>query len=265
MRFDDIDARMRVFETNHDHCVLPGLYIVARIDGRSFTRLTRERHPFEAPYDPRFRDLMLETVQHLMNCGFQAIYAYTQSDEISILFHPNESSFSRKERKFISILAGEASARFSLSLGDVAAFDARISLLPSQNLVIDYFRWRMEDASRNCLNGHCYWSLREEGISAGDATQQLKGMSNPQKHDLIFARGKNFNDLPSWQKRGSGVYWQEVSVSGVNPMTGQEKNTARRSLVTDIELPLGEPYEDLLASILLDGVANRSPILEDVK
>ncbi|WP_292844422.1 tRNA(His) guanylyltransferase Thg1 family protein [Nostoc sp. NMS8] len=50
---------MRVFETAHDHCVLPGLYIVARLDGRSFTRLTKEVHQFEAPYDIRFRDLML--------------------------------------------------------------------------------------------------------------------------------------------------------------------------------------------------------------
>ena len=41
---------------------------------------------------------MLETTRHLMSCGFQAVYGYTQSDEISILFHPNENSFSRKER-----------------------------------------------------------------------------------------------------------------------------------------------------------------------
>ena len=56
MRFDELDAAMRVFETAHDHCVLPGLYIVARLDGRNFTRLTREVHQFERPYDARFRD-----------------------------------------------------------------------------------------------------------------------------------------------------------------------------------------------------------------
>ncbi|WP_392536007.1 tRNA(His) guanylyltransferase Thg1 family protein [Nostoc sp. C117] len=56
---------MRVFETAHDYCVLPGLYIVARLDGRSFTRLTKEVHQFEAPYDTRFLDLMLATVEHL--------------------------------------------------------------------------------------------------------------------------------------------------------------------------------------------------------
>lgn len=36
MKFDDLDLKMRVYETSHDRCVLPNMYIVARIDGRSF-------------------------------------------------------------------------------------------------------------------------------------------------------------------------------------------------------------------------------------
>ena len=32
MKFDELDARMRVYETAHDHCVLPGIYIVARLE-----------------------------------------------------------------------------------------------------------------------------------------------------------------------------------------------------------------------------------------
>lgn len=66
MKFDELDAKMRVYETALDHCVVPGMYIVARIDGRSFTRLTKEVHQFQAPYDERFRDMMVGTVQHLM-------------------------------------------------------------------------------------------------------------------------------------------------------------------------------------------------------
>ena len=123
MKFDDLDLKMRVYETSHDRCILPNMYIVARIDGRSFTKLTKEVHKFKAPFDERFRDLMVETVKHLMNCGFNVIYGYTESDEISLLFNHNEIAFGRKTRKFISILAGEASARFSSLLGDVGAFD----------------------------------------------------------------------------------------------------------------------------------------------
>ena len=86
MKFDELDQTMRVFETAHDYCVLPGLYIVARIDGRNFTRLTKEVVEFEAPFDIRMRDYMIETTAHLMNCGFRVVYGYTQSDEISLVF-----------------------------------------------------------------------------------------------------------------------------------------------------------------------------------
>ncbi len=42
MKFEQLERRMRVYETAHDHCVLPGMYMVARIDGRSFSLLTRD-------------------------------------------------------------------------------------------------------------------------------------------------------------------------------------------------------------------------------
>ncbi len=35
---------------------------------------------------------------------------------------------------------------FSLKLGQPACFDCRISQLPTAELVVDYFRWRNEDA-----------------------------------------------------------------------------------------------------------------------
>lgn len=146
MKFDELDAKMRIYESAHDYCVAPELYMIARIDGRSFTRLTKEVHKFEAPFDVRFRDYMVQTVKHLMSCGFRVSYGYTESDEISLLFHLEESLFDRKLRKYQSVLAGEASARFSLLLGDIGAFDCRISQLPNKALVVDYFRWRNEDA-----------------------------------------------------------------------------------------------------------------------
>jgi tRNA(His) guanylyltransferase len=100
MKFDELDVKMRVFETAHDLCVLPGMYMVARIDGRSFTRLTKETHKFEAPFDARMRDFMVATTEHLMNCGFRVVYGYTQSDEITLLFNHVEDSFGRKTRKY---------------------------------------------------------------------------------------------------------------------------------------------------------------------
>lgn len=164
MKFSELDSKMRVFETTSDQCVLPGIYMVARIDGRHFHTLTKESGKFEAPFDDKFRDLMVGTVEHLMiQSGLSFIYGYTESDEISLLFRLESQDFSRKLRKLNSILAGEASAKFSLLYGDIGVFDCRISQLPQKSDVIDYFRWRNEDAGRNALNAWCYWTLRKEG------------------------------------------------------------------------------------------------------
>jgi len=248
MKFDDLDKKMRVYETAHDVCVLPGISMVARIDGRNFTRLTKELCQFEAPFDIRFRDLMIETVKHLMMCGFNIIYGYMESDEISLLFHPDESAFSRKHRKYNSILAGEASAKFSLLLGRVAVFDCRLCELPNQSLVVDYFRWRNEDAFRNALNAHCYWQLRKDGFNENTATQKLAKMSVADKNELLFSFGVNFNDLPNWQKRGVGFYWEEFDKPGVNPKTGESVIAKRREIKVDPDLPMKEEYDKFLLS-----------------
>jgi hypothetical protein len=49
MKFDELDTRMRVFEMAHDDRVLPGIYMAARLDGRSFTRL---RSPVLSTFPP---------------------------------------------------------------------------------------------------------------------------------------------------------------------------------------------------------------------
>src|SRR5436309_6774632 len=122
----------------------------------------------------------------MAECGFNIVYGYTQSDEISLLFALAENSFGRKLRKLISVLSGEASARFSLLLGAVAVFDCRIAQLPSEEYVVDYFRWRSEDAHRNALNAHCYWLLRRLGRDVGAATAALRGLSVSGKNELLF-------------------------------------------------------------------------------
>lgn len=207
--------------------------MVARIDGRNFTRLTKEVHQFESPYDIRFRDYMVATTEYLMSCGFRVVYGYTQSDEISLLFHIDESAFGRKTRKLNSILAGEASAKFSVLLGDVGCFDCRISELPNRKTVIDYFRWRNEDAHRNALNAHCYWMLRKKGDSVQEATNFLSGMPVSEKNELLFRNCINFNDIPNWQKRGIGLYWEVYQKTCINPKTGDEVTTQRRRIQVD--------------------------------
>ena len=250
MNFDDLDAKMRVYEQSLDQMLLPELYLVARLDGNRFTRLTKEICSFEAPFDVRFRDMMIETVKALMNYSFRVIYGYTQSDEISLLFHPEEDTFGRKVRKYNSLLAGVASAAFSMQLGQQAIFDCRIVPLPTVERVQDYFLWRQEDAHRNSLNAHCYWMLRKQGKSVAEATKMLEGQSVSYKNELLFQNGINFDKLPCWQKRGIGVYWEPVEKQGFNPITGKAETATRRTLKVDQELPLREEYAKFITTFL---------------
>lgn len=249
MKFDELDKQMRVYEQAMDQTVIPGLWMVARIDGRSFTRLTKEICQYEAPYDVRFRDAMETTVRHLMDCGFTVLYGFTESDEISLLFAKHENAFGRKVRKYNSILAGEASAAFSLAIGKVAAFDCRLIPLPDAQAVCDYFCWRQEDAARNALNSWCYWTLRKEGADARKASAMLDGQSVAWKNDFLFNRGINFNELPLWQRRGMGLYHKSVLKQAVNPVNGKTLTVCRRQLFVDSELPTRDEYRAFIASI----------------
>ena len=252
MDFNTLDKQMRRFEKSLDRTMLEGIYVVARLDGHGFTRLTKKEWDLEKPFDIRFRDAMIETIKHLMDCGFRIVYSYTQSDEISLLFHLNEDTFGRKERKLLSILAAEASVVFSMHTGKHAVFDCRLVPLPTIDHVVDYFRWRQEDAHRNSLNSHCYWALRKEGISANEAQKRMSGISISEKNELLFERGINYNDLPLWQKRGISMYFRDEQRQGLNPVTKKTTTYTLHALHIETELPVGPEYSQFLYTILED-------------
>jgi tRNA(His) 5'-end guanylyltransferase len=224
--------------------------MVARLDGRNFTTLTKEKGKFDAPFDIRFRDLMVETTRHLMDCGFKVIYGYTESDEISLLFDPETDVFARKIRKYNSILAGEASAKFTMLFNDIGVFDCRICQLPNKKTVVDYFRWRNEDAHRNALNAHCYWMLRKENYNKEEATSYIEHKTVAEKNELLFTRGINFNDLPDWQKRGIGLYWVIEEKTGFNPKDKTEVKAKRNIIKIDYDLPMRDEYSNFVEKIM---------------
>jgi tRNA(His) guanylyltransferase len=189
------------------------------------------------------------------------IYGYFQSDEISLLLDPSDRPYDLKDRKLLSILAGQASVAFTLELRrllgskaatESAVFDNRLLQLPTTGLVRDYFRWRNEDAARNALNGYCYWYLRQQGkLSVGAATGLLEGKGVAFKNDLLFNRFKvNFNDVPAWQKRGVGMLWESYIKDGFNPILGEKVQAVRRRVVSDYELPQGEAYGKYILDLL---------------
>jgi tRNA(His) 5'-end guanylyltransferase len=258
MKFDVLDGMMRVYETCNDYSVIPNMYMIARLDGKGFTKLTK-RLNFEKPFDIKFSNIMRKVTHHLMeNTGIKFTYGYTQSDEISLLFHINEDSFARKLRKLNSTLAGYASAIASLELNEPVVFDCRISQLPNKELVYDYFSWRQEDANRNALIGYCYWTLRDQGCSAHKATSIMNGINKASQNELLFDLGINYNNVEEWHKRGVGFYFESYIKEGWNPILKETTFTTRSMLVENERLPIKEDYRFFIKRLL-----NESKNLQD--
>lgn len=214
--------------------VSAGVFVVVRLDGRGFTGLMRARHEFDRPFDVRVRDIMIATADHLMNCGVEVAYGYTQSDEISLLLRPGVVS---SPCRLLARLAGEASAKFTLLLGALASFDARVSELPDSERVVDYFRWRQADAGRHALAEHCLWTLRQRGVGAAEAASRVQAAGPAEQRALLRALEVEVDALPGWQTRGVGLCWERTSV----PLAA-----LRRRIRVLLELPEGDEYAELL-------------------
>jgi len=104
--------------------------------------------------------------------------------------------------------------------------------------------------ARNALNSWCYWTLRKDGLNEQQATKRLLGQSVSQKNELLFQYNVNFNNVPRWQKRGVGLYWEEYDKPSVNPITNEEIMARRLRIRMDFELPMKDEYGELVRSLI---------------
>lgn len=88
------------------------------------------------------------------------------------------------------------------------------------------------------------------GKTKREATQLLRSMSHTDKHELLFHWGINFNDLPAWQKRGTGFYYKQVEREGYNPKKQEKVLVKRRVLEMDMEFPMKQDYSTFLENLL---------------
>ncbi len=244
--FDDLGDQQKAFEKASETHLMRGLPVLARIDGRAFHTWTRG---LEKPFDPRLQDAMDQTVKYLIE-ETQPLIGYTQSDEISLLWHySNPESrvmFDGKVRKLCSVLASLATAVFNAAATDIginvksnnkvklATFDCRVWNVPSRDVATDYFIWREMDATRNSLA-----MLASSYFSA----MQLHKKSAKDQHDMLHGIDVNWNDLPVRSKRGHYFRRKNVLVhpSDVRLQNIPEKfrptESVIRSEIHALELP----------------------------
>lgn len=247
MNSDQFEALQRSREWFHGLRLLPGAWPVVRVDGRSFTRFTEAR--FEKPFDERFSAHMVAAAEALV-VELDGVYAFTESDEISVMLSPRWDLFDRSVEKLVSISAGIASAAFTSACGEPAHFDSRVWLGTAASDVVDYFSWRQSDAARCALNGWCYWTLRNTGETSTAVTRRLERTTVADKNELLFQHGINFNEVPLWQRRGIGVLWETYLKDGFNPVTDQAVQVERRRLRVDRELPMKEDYRSFVGRLM---------------
>lgn len=178
-------------------CAMPGLPLLARLDGRAFHTFTRG---FDRPYDLRMTRCMQATMCALVD-EFHAAIGYTQSDEITLLFGAaDDMLFGGRFQKLTSVLAGFCSAAFALRWAEQATrqavphFDCRVWQVPTQRDAASVFIWREDDAVKNSVQ-----MAAQSKFSRAELHKKHTG----ELQEMLFQRGINWNEYPSSFKRGT--------------------------------------------------------------
>lgn len=230
--------RMKAYERQETgRRLLPLLPVVARIDGKSFSRFTQG---LKRPYDPGLSKLLVATTIYLVQ-ETNALCGYTQSDELSLLFFSSEPKsqifFDGKIQKMNSVLASMTAAYFNTQKSqflpdkatELANFDSRVWAVPNAEEAANVFLWRERDATKNSIS----MAARELF-----SHKELLGKSLAQIQEMLFHKGVNWNDYPASFKRGTFVQRSQTEDSG-----------RQRSKVEEVNMP---PF---------DSVTNRIEVL----
>lgn len=188
---DSLGSRMKdLYEIPYRLQLPKRTYTIIRLDGKAFHTLTRS---CEKPYDTGFMNVMDDTTVALCECIQGVKFAYTQSDEISLLLtdFDNENTaawFDNCGQKMASVSASIATAAFNkvwMPTGKHhGLFDSRVFVIPDPIEVYNYFVWRQNDASRNGVQmlGQHYFSTKTlNGKSCEWIIDNLK-----KEHEVIW-------------------------------------------------------------------------------
>jgi len=188
--------RMKRYEATTRTLLPRRTYTVIRVDGRAFHSYLRGA---AKPFDEPFMADMDATAEALCAEITGACFAYTQSDEISILLtdfgsHNTEPWFGGVVAKQLSIAASLATAVLNERRPGRALFDARVFTINDPVEVANYFLWRQRDAVRNSIS---------MAAQAHFPHKRLHGVNSGGMQELLWSEaGVNWNDYPDGCKRG---------------------------------------------------------------
>jgi tRNA(His) 5'-end guanylyltransferase len=264
--FELLGDKHKRYEAREDSTIMPGIPVLVRLDGRAFHTFTRG---LERPFDKNFTDCMVEATKALVK-EMHANVGYTQSDEITLGYlNPDpavEMMFAGRVQKIVSIHAAYASVRFNKLveklLPEKAAFhpifDARVYAYPNWDLAAESFLWRETDATRNSL---------AMAAQAHFSQKELEGKGRSAMHEMLFQKGINWNDYPTFFKKGTyvrrGVEARLLTEEELLriPVDRRPTGPVTRGIMVTTDIPPAERILNL-APVLFNGA---TPITEQPK
>jgi len=158
-------------------------------------------------------DTMVEVTKHLVEQSGAKI-GYTQSDEITLVLysstHDSQIYFDGQTQKLVSVLASMASVKFYSEIikhfpgKGLPVFDCRVFNVPTKMEAANALLWREQDATKNAV------SMAAHHHFGHKATLNLTG--NEKQEKLFQEAGVNFNNYPSFFKRGTFVRRELVDI-----------------------------------------------------
>ncbi|KAF2735282.1 Thg1-domain-containing protein, partial [Polyplosphaeria fusca] len=228
--------RMKKHEVEFDHDLPSNTPIILRLDGHGFSRFTKS---FNKPFDQRIHNAMMAASEDLLKYFPQATIAYTQSDEITLVFPNGVQSFNNRIQKLASLAASYCSVRFGASLRailgkanvdsgleekiDSAHFDARLFTVPSPEEALNCLLWRCRgDAMRNSVNAFARTMFSNPEMHAKTAKQLVLMMEQ---------QGVKYEDaVPKWAVEGCLIKREQYQHKGTNGKTGEKETVLRTRL-----------------------------------
>ena len=270
---DPLGTRIKEQYENRTRYYVPRrTYTILRLDGCHFRTYTRG---LKKPFDKHLYEDMDNAIIAMLPEIQGAVFAYTQSDEISILLTdfatPQTSAwFDGNIQKMASVSASLLTAEFnsfrhirhmndcmengtepSRSGISLAYFDSRVFSIPDRVEVMNMLIWRNQDCSRNSV------SMVAQSLYSH---KELMGKSSVEQQEMIHDKGVSWvNDFSAGEKNGRLIiketyltdiqYKGTTLVSGTNGVSVGGSAVQRTRWVSKGAWKFTEDKEKLLAMI----------------